>query len=230
MALKRLSSPIRAKVVAVLTATTFCIVGVSVFAAAAQETTQSGSTKFRLQDSRLIYDTINLPDDVTGGIQGDDAEVLRLLLKDNPEVTLLELNSGGGSLWASHKISDIVIDYGLDTHVNGECSSSCVRVFLAGEARSMSRGSRMGFHRYWWDPESVEGYYNREAEQEGWNDPFEFSSWVYEDTQREVHQALLYMVERGVDPVFAIETFGAQAGDMWFPYRIRLVAAGVLTK
>ena len=191
---------------------------------------QDRTEKFRVDGTRLVLDTFNVPDGVNDELENADAEVLRDLLREHPEITVLELNSSGGSLWTSRKMSDIIIDYGLDTHVNGDCNSSCVRVFLAGKERSMSRGSRIGFHRNWWSAKNIESYYNSEASSEGWNTPFDFASWMYEDTQREVHEALLYMVDRGVNPLFAIHTMQATSGNMWFPFRIKLRAAGVLTQ
>jgi hypothetical protein len=36
------------------------------------------------------------------------------------------------------------------------------------------------------------------------------------------------MLDRGVDPEFAIETLKTPPHDIWFPTRLRLIAAGVL--
>lgn len=200
------------------------------FVAPSLAAAQDHAAKFRVEGDRVIYDTFDVPDGLDDDLESGDAEGLREILNAHPDVTTLELNSGGGSLWAARKMSDIVIDYGLNTHVNGDCSSSCVRVFLAGAERSMGRGSRIGFHINSWSAGNVENYYDNQAEKEGWNDPFEFASWMYEDTQKETHEGLLYMVDRGVDPLFAIQTMQASAGDMWYPYRIKLRAAGVLTR
>ncbi|MEM6483256.1 MAG: hypothetical protein AAF922_04245 [Pseudomonadota bacterium] len=190
----------------------------------------TGHPKFTLDGNRLIYDTVNVPEDVVDDIEDEDVTVLRALLQTNPGIEVLELNSEGGSLWASHDIADIVIDFEIATHVNGECSSSCPRIFLAGFVRTMSRGSRIGFHQTGWSPRNVRSYYESEAEYEGWADPFEYGSWIYQDTQAEMHESLLYMVRRGVDPLFAIETLKSPPGSMWYPYRARLLAAGVLTE
>lgn len=205
-------------------------VDVAVEAAVEAEIVGDARAKFRVEGDRLIYDTENVPEGVRDDIEGDDADILRDILTAHPGITVLELNSGGGSLWASRKMSDIVIDYGLNTHVNGDCNSSCTRVFLAGTDRSMSRGSRMGFHRNSWTASGIESYFTSQAEQEGWDNPYEFASWMYDDTQREVHEALIYMVDRGVNPLFAVQTMQAPAASMWFPYRIKLRAAGVLTQ
>lgn len=186
--------------------------------------------KFRVDGDRLIYDTENVPEGVSDSIESEDVDVILTLLRANGGIRVLELNSTGGSLWASRKISDIVIDFELDTHVNGECSSNCTRLLLAGVNRTMSRGSRIGFHQSWWSPESIEGYFAREAESEGWDTPWDFASWIYADTQAEVHELLTYMVRRGVDGAFAIETLKTPSGDIWHPYRARLRAANVLTE
>ena len=65
--------------------------------------------KFRVDGTRLIYDTENVSDDVIDSIEAEDVDVLLRLLRSNQDVTLLELNSTGGSLWASRKMSDIII-------------------------------------------------------------------------------------------------------------------------
>ena len=185
--------------------------------------------KLRVVDDVLVYDTIDTTA-ASSDIENEDIPVLRALLKANPQVRVLELNSAGGSVWASQIISDIVIDYELDTRVDGDCDSSCVTIFLAGNSRSMTRGSRLGFHQVQWSAANIFEYYEREAENYGWEDPWEFAEWVYLDTQQEVYLALNYMVSRGVDPGFAIQSIRKPDGALWRPHRAVLRAAGVLTE
>lgn len=185
--------------------------------------------KLRVVDDTLVYDTINTTA-VSSDIENEDIPVLRALLKANPHVRVLELNSAGGSVWASQIISDIVIDYELDTRVDGDCDSSCVTIFLAGNSRTMTRGSRLGFHQVQWSAANIFEYYERETENYGWEDPWEFAEWVYLDTQQEVYLALNYMVSRGVDPGFAIQSIRKPDGALWRPHRAVLRAAGVLTE
>ena len=45
--------------------------------------------------------------------------------------------------------------------------------------------------------------------EEGWKDAFEFSSWLYEDTQSEILKQMKYMLERGVEADFIIQTLQA---------------------
>lgn len=191
-------------------------------------TAQDDPPKLYVEGERLIYNTTDTSP--KSDIETADAEVLRALLAANPGVTTMQLTSGGGSVWASQIIADIVIDYELDTHVDGDCDSSCVTIFLAGRARTMSRGSRLGFHQVQWGAENIAEYYAREAEDFGWETPWDFAEWMYLDTQQEVYRTLNYMVSRGVDPGFAIQAIRAPDGPMWRPYRAVLRAAGVLTE
>lgn len=192
--------------------------------AAAAEDHAPAASKFRVEGAVLVYDT----ETVEGGeIAVEDIEALRGALRDHNGLTTLRLNSAGGSIWAAEDMARIVTDFDLDTEVDGECSSSCVTVFLGGKARSMSRGSRIGMHSRWWAAADVQDYYERNKIEERWDTPFEFGAWIYEDTQAEVYQAISYVVSRGVDPAFAIEMH-APRDAMWYPGRAELEKAGVL--
>ena len=60
------------------------------------------------------------------------------------------------------------------------------------------------------------------------SDEFEFSEWLYNDTQVQILRDLKYLIERGVDGNFAIKTLTADSDDMWYPRRKELEAAGVV--
>ncbi len=187
-----------------------------------------GDARLTVRGEVLHFDTENLDEDQPGEIVTEDIDRFREILQTNPQVTELQLNSGGGSIYASSEIAWIVADVGLNTTVDGECVSACVDIFLAGARRRMTLGSKIGFHRRSWSPDSVESYYEDLREGQGWNTPFDFGSWIYEDTQREMYDYLSYLVERGVEAGFAIETLQVDSGDEWYPSRLRLMAAGVL--
>lgn len=182
------------------------------------------SGRIEVQGDVLIYDT----EKVNGDIRPDDIDQLKDALRSNDQIKVLRLNSGGGSVYAASEMARIVMDHGLDTHVDGVCISACVDVFLAGERRRMTLGSKIGFHQRSWDSEAVERYYHTWREDEGEATPFDFGSWIYGDTQSEIYEHLTYMVSRGVEPAFAIKTLKTEASDEWYPTRLQLVAAGVL--
>lgn len=198
--------------------------------AVAQKYAEPGSTsagKFNIRGSTLIYNSDNVTGDAYPEIDGPDVAALRTQLRRNDNIDTLQLTSTGGLVWAGDEMAQIVLDFGLDTRVEGECSSSCVTIFLAGEKREMTRGSRIGFHQNSWSDDGMQSYFKQWREDENWITPFDFASWVYQDTQHETAAQLGFMIKRGVDPLFAIETKKYRP-VIWFPSRQELEAAGIL--
>jgi hypothetical protein len=193
------------------------------------QTQDAPQGRFDVSGDRLIYDTTIPIDGKERDIRYADVDVLRDTLRAHPEIRVLELNSSGGGHYPSLDLAALVIDFELDTHVSGTCESSCVSVFLGGTKRTMDKGGRIGFHQLGWNDAAVEDYYNKHRERRGWKTPFEFAEWMYQDTQTETYNRLDYMVQRGVEPRFAIQTIRKPDTSMWFPYRAVLLAAGVLT-
>ena len=186
--------------------------------------------KLRVDGATLIYDTTEPGEGEETGIVSDDVDRMLELLRGGNAITRLQLNSGGGEVYPAGQISGIVIDFELDTNIHGDCDSSCVTIFLAGDKRTMSRGSRIGFHQIFWSAKNIESFYQLEREDEGWETPWEFAAWMYLDAQKEVYEHLTYMIDRGVDPGFAVKTMRDPNSGMWRPYRSELLAAGVLTE
>lgn len=181
---------------------------------------------FRVAGEVLIYDT----EAAETGIEVGDTERLVALLRAHPEVRVVELNSSGGDYFESFDMAHAIADFELDTRVVGSCESSCAHVFLGGVRRTLARGGRIGFHQSTWGADSAESYYDDWAAEERWQTPFDMVSWTYEDTQTEVYDRLMFMIDRGVDPRFAIETLRQPAGGIWYPDRAALLAAGYLTE
>ena len=192
--------------------------------------TVSANDKLYVEGNTLYYNSDLAADDMNAEINWDDVDTIQEILLDDEEITIIQLNSSGGLLTAAQYISDLVIDFELDTYVSGECSSGCVDIFLAGNKRVLERGSWLGFHKSSWDAGNIERYYELNKEEEGWNNAFEFSSWLYEDTQSDILKQMKYMLERGVEADFIIQTLQADSEGMWYPRRKQLEAAGVLTE
>ena len=68
---------------------------------------------------------------------------------------------------------------------------------------------------------------NQWREYENLLTPCDIASWLYHDTLHETAAQLEFMIERGVDPLFAIETKKYRP-VIWFPSRAELEAAGIL--
>ena len=185
--------------------------------------------KFKLDGKILFYDTDSAPPG-QDEINWQDVATLVFLLRQQQQIEVLHLNSAGGLIEAAREMADIIIDFELDTRVTDECASACVTLFLAGENRQLDRGGRLGFHRISWDAASMEEYYKDARADIGWDSLYEFASWSYEEAQKDVLSEMEYLLERGVDPEFAIKTLRAENADMWFPRRLELTLAGVLSK
>lgn len=184
--------------------------------------------RFRIEGETLFYNTDVIDgDDGEDEITWDDVEKIENILSEN-KIKSLNINSSGGYLSAASYLADLVIDYDLDTNVAGSCESACTTVFLGGNKRTVDRGSWVGFHQSYWGPEAIENYYNQMKEDNEWNSPFEFASWMHDDTQSEILTDLEYLIERGVTASFAIKTLQASSDDMWYPRRKELEKAGVI--
>ena len=70
----------------------------------------------------------------------------------------------------------------------------------------------------------------KRKERSGWENEFDFSSWIYDESQEEIYSQFKYYLERGVSPSFVIETMKARSDDGWFPRRKDLLRANVITK
>ena len=182
---------------------------------------------FTVEDNVLYYDTVN--SDITNEISERHEEKLLRILKKHDEIDTVILYSGGGLVYVANEMADLVIDARLSTHVEFSCESSCATVFLAGKKRSLALGGRIGFHKSYWEANSIKEFYESEKETEGWSNIFDFASWMYEDTQSEIFTEFEYLIERGVTPKFAIETLRAGSDGMWYPRRSKLFEGGVLT-
>jgi hypothetical protein len=202
-----------------------CLMGPALAAAESQQ--DQGSGKFRVEGGTLFYDGEAARDPKNTEIETEDVDEMLALLRAKDGINELWLNSVGGGVWAGQEMARLVMDFELNTRVTGECSSSCVTVFLAGARRALERGGKLGFHQRSWSAEAMGTYYEAWRQDEGWDSPFDFASWIYGDTQSEIHKEMTYMISRGVDAGFAIETKRTRS-SIWFPTRAELLAAGVL--
>ena len=183
---------------------------------------------FIIEGDTLTYDTED--DDVEEEIEMQHVEELRLILEENPDIRLLKLESRGGSKLAAQRMANIIIDAQLDTHVDKDCNSSCVRLFVAGNKRTASLGANIGFHRGYWEADKLEKFYNEEKEVEEWETPFEFASWLYDYVQISVHELLSYFISRGVSIEVASGLYRLGRDEMWFPRREELISLGIITE
>lgn len=82
-----------------------------------------------------------------GQIGHGSADALQKVVRQHPELRLVELNSKGGYVSEMNKLVAIVESNHLDTFVREKCASACTDVFLAGEHRYIDLDARFGFHQ-----------------------------------------------------------------------------------
>ena len=156
--------------------------------------TQAVADPFTVNGNAVLYDTIN--SEVTEEIDFGHAETLLEILKANENIEMLILNSEGGLIEAGYDIADIVIDAELNTHVEFICESACATVFLA-EINGLWNWVLNRFSLQLLGGRRYPRIFHFRKDTKGWETPFEFASWLYEDTQAEVFSVFEYLLEEG---------------------------------
>ena len=185
--------------------------------------------KFKVKGDTLYYDSDLAKQEIDQEITFLDVGEFKRVLSENKIKTVV-LNSQGGIIEAAFEAADLMIDFDVDTHISGLCFSACYWLFLAGNKRTMERGSKLGFHQSYFLPEDIETYYNENKKSEGWNSMYEYASILYEETQNEIYKDFEYQLERGVTPRFIMQTIKVPSDQEFFPRRKILLDAGVLTQ
>jgi ATP-dependent protease ClpP protease subunit len=194
----------------------------------ADESTNLEKSRFVIEGTRLIFNGDVTREDGYDGIEYADAKELRQLLRENPGITLMELNSEGGVTGASLEMAAAVIDYAVDTVVIDTCESACTLVFMSGKNRTLVQGARLGFHSASWARDNMKQYYEETRETSGWLDEFAFASWAYEEGMRDMNKELELMASQGIDIQFMIRIAYVNFSDMWYPTRDELMRFGVI--
>ena len=187
------------------------------------------NSKFKVKGDTLFYDTEE-KSIAEKGINREDIPMFRKLLSENPKIIKLELFSYGGSVAAGLEISKILRDFDVTTVVRKECSSSCVLIFLAGKHRDLKLGGLLGFHRPQWRLEGLQSYYKLYSEEEGWNNPFQFASWLEKDTLYSAADLFDNYLTAGVDYKLATKSLKVPHDQIWYPSRSELISYRVLQK
>ena len=134
---------------------------------------------------------------------------LNPLLRQSPDLQQISLNSPGGNLYEARRLAQQVLQLGLDTHVDVECSASCLLAFTAGANRTLGPGAQLGFHRYGLDFKQLM--------------PF-----AEVDVERLQDQS--FYEQQQVSPAFIDRYFSDDRRTLWYPHKNELFQAGITTK
>jgi hypothetical protein len=86
--------------------------------------------------------------EIIGEIQYDIANKIITLLNENPQITVIGIDSNGGLTTEARKIASAIKLRSLNTYSPNVCLSACTIVFMAGKERYVGEGIHFAFHRY----------------------------------------------------------------------------------
>ena len=141
-----------------------------------------------------------------GGLGYGVSKDVSKILKANPKVEGIILDSIGGYIYEGRELAKLISAYGLDTYSIKGCYSAATIAFIAGEKRFLAMGANLAYHQY----KSYEGF-----------DKFG-------DMEEEQEEDLLCFEQRGVKSEFLKKMFGATPDDLWYPTIDEMIDAGVI--
>ena len=167
---------------------------------------------------------------IISGSDVDDVEGFLLLLEKNEKIEIIVFQDvGGGQQHIGIEIADIIIDFELDTHIEGECYGSCNLMFMGGKKRTLARGSEIGITFNPYTRERIQDILdNKTYEYVG--DLADYIIWVDETARTELIEYFSLLIERGVNPIFIIDSLKKASSDTWIPRRKELLEANFLTE
>ena len=147
---------------------------------------------------------------ISGEIEIGITKAVSNILKNNPQISSIALNSIGGHIYEGRGLSKLFTRQSLDTYVYKKCTSSCTTAFSGGLKRYLGSTGQLGFHQYKQDlnvrKKSV-GYHDATAEQE---------------------RDLELFISRGFEQSFLKKIFNESSDSMWFPTHQELISAKVV--
>ena len=166
---------------------------------------------------------------VSGEDVGDVEKILSLLENNEKIDTVVFQDVWGGVQADGMDIADMIIDFELDTHISGYCWGNCLFMFIGGEKRTMARGSEIAIRFYPYTAEQLEDIIAKKT-YEFFGSLADYIVWIDESSRTEIVEYFSLLVERGVKPVFIIESLKKGSIDKWIPRRKELLEANLLTE
>ena len=161
-----------------------------------------GTDDFSDFEIRILEDGNELA--IFGAIGFGLADEFERTLSENPDVSVIHLNSRGGRIAEARRIREIISrsDRRLATVTSTECISACTVAFLGGYPRYLKDTARLGFHRY------------------------QFPGLSDADFEGEIATEREYMLSHGIEESFIDKATSELANDMWYPTHEELMQSG----
>lgn len=167
---------------------------------------------------------------VISGAKVEDVDKILSLLENNENINRVVFNGVyQGGQTDGLEISDLIIDFELDTHIIDYCWGNCIFMFMGGQNRTMAKGSELAINMTGYRLEFIEGIIeNKDYEIIG--SLSEYIVWVDETAREEIIEYFTLLLEQGVEPSFIIESIEKASKENWIPRRKKLLEANILTK
>lgn len=147
---------------------------------------------------------------ISGEIEIGITKAVSSILKKNPQISSIALNSIGGHIYEGRGLSKLFTRQSLNTYVYKQCSSACTTAFSGGKKRYIGTMGKLGFHQYKLDlhvhKRSV-GFHDASAEQK---------------------RDLELFKSRGIQKKFLDKIFNESSTSMWFPSHAELITSRVI--
>lgn len=132
---------------------------------------------------------------------------VKQLLKHNPGIRGIILDSPGGRIYEGRELSKLILVNSLNTYSSEGCYSACALAFISGNERYLAEGANLAFHQY----HSVLKALGDEM-----------------DMDSEQQKDLAIFQRRGVSQAFIERLFQTSGDDFWYPTIDEMTAAGVI--
>lgn len=159
-------------------------------------------SKYKIE--MINEEEIAISGNIAWGIETD----FQKILKENPNIKLIHLNSRGGRVRPARKIQELIKKYKLSTCTSTECSSACVIAYMAGFNRILGEKGKIGFHSY-----SFLGLSNASNS----------------EMEKEMEIERKYYTNLGLSTTFINKAFETSNNDVWYPSNIELIKNNVIT-
>ena len=147
---------------------------------------------------------------ISGELEIGITKAVSNILKKNPQISSVALNSFGGHIYEGRGLSKLFTRQSLNTYVYQECSSACTSAFSGGLKRYLGVNGKLGFHQYKHDLNEHK------------------KSVAYHDATAEQERDLKLFLSRGIDPNFLEKIFNESSDSMWFPTNEELITAKMI--
>ena len=142
-----------------------------------------------------------------GGLGCGISQDVAKILKNNPSVRGIILDSQGGIAFEGRELSKLIIAYKLDTYTLSGCFSAATTAFVSGRRRYLATGANLGFHQA---------------------KPISKDLAEVLDIKNENSEDLKIFNQQGIKKEFTKRLFLTSPKDAWYPTIDELLDAGVV--